>query len=245
MERRFNMKVWKDTLQRINQYPRPPSAPSVKYNFDILRRELPESTYWGKLNVQVLNADTFDIAHGAILSGQNPLILNMANHVHPGGGVSSGARAQEECLFRRSNYANTLTKQLYPLKDNEIIYSPVVSVIKDSGYSLSDRWECACIAVAALRKSPYDAPKYTPLEYEQMTQKIRMIFRVAIMHGHDSLVLGAFGCGAFNNPPIEVCNIMESVILEHQGYFQDIYFAVLSDDDNPNYDIFKTLELLN
>lgn len=243
MERAFNIRVWKDTKTRINR-DRLPIRDSVKYTFSLLGQSLKLPHHLEPAKIHVFNADTFDIAYGARVSGQNPLVLNMANHLNPGGGVESGARAQEECLFRRSNYSNTLTRRFYPIRDNEVVYSPVVSVIKDSGYDLSEPWQCACIAVAALRMSP-DAIKFTPQEHDMMEKKIRMMFRTAIMYGHDSLVLGAFGCGAFNNPPIEVCNIFDDVMGDYLHHFKDIYFAVLSDDDNPNYDIFKTLELLN
>ena len=72
------------------------------------------------------NMDTIDCA----LHFENPLVLNLASDYHPGGGVAKGSGAQEESLFRRSNYFQTLTKQYYPILDGYAIYSPNVSIIK-------------------------------------------------------------------------------------------------------------------
>lgn len=236
--------IWRDTenIVKSGKISAPPS--SSKYGKDLLNIRIADPIY-DKTFVGVYNADTFDIAKGAITSGLNPLILNMANHITPGGGVRNGACAQEECLFRRSNYFATLTKELYPLKDDEIIYSPNITVFKGSEYKTCTPWKCSCMASAALRRTSAHSDKYTDTEYTSMLLKIKMMFRLAVLNGHDSLVLGAFGCGAFHNPPAEVCNIFEEVILEYDGYFKEIIFAVMSRDDNPNYDVFKSLEYLN
>jgi len=42
-------------------------------------------------------------------------------------------------------------------------------------------------------------------------------------------VLGAFGCGAFANPPKHVAEIFRKVIKEFDGYFAEIVFAILDD----------------
>jgi len=65
------------------------------------------------------------------------------------------------------------------------------------------------------------------------------MFHVAALNGHDSLVLGAIGCGAFNNPADEVCNLFKEVISNYGILFKEIVFAVMSGKDNPNYLIFK------
>lgn len=49
---------------------------------------------------------------------------------------------------------------------------------------------------------------------EPIKNKIRTIFRIGLIHGHDSLVLGALGCGAFRNPPRHVAQLFHEVMEE-------------------------------
>ena len=61
---------------------------------------------------EIENSDTFDMAIKYVNNkqGLNPLVLNMASDYKPGGGVETGSKAQEEDLFRRSNYYQTVNK---------------------------------------------------------------------------------------------------------------------------------------
>lgn len=49
-------------------------------------------------------------------AGNNPVVLNLADILVPGGCVESGSGAQEESIFRRSNITRTLTQDFYPRK---------------------------------------------------------------------------------------------------------------------------------
>lgn len=64
--------------------------------------------------------------------------------------------------------------------------------------------------------------------------KIRTILRLGLLKGHDSLVLGAFGCGAFKTPPREMAQLFKEVMAEDE--FKDRYrlitFAILSDHND-------------
>ena len=99
-------------------------------------------------NILIINGDTFDIAIALAKNGFNPVVLNMASFSRPGGGYLTGASAQEESLFRRSNLCDCLdpsTKKvkLYPINYDEMIYTPNSVVFKgaeSSNYEPLDQY---------------------------------------------------------------------------------------------------------
>jgi uncharacterized protein (TIGR02452 family) len=52
-------------------------------------------------------------------------------------------------------------------------------------------------------------------------------------------ILGAFGCGAFKNPPEVVVAAMQNVVREYKNLFETIEFAVYCGSDDTNYQVFK------
>jgi uncharacterized protein (TIGR02452 family) len=83
--------------------------------------------------------DCVELAIELTQKSYNPIILNMASHKRPGGGYMTGAGAQEENIFRRSNYFQHLQplEKKYPMYG--AIYSPAVIVFRsteDDGYGL-------------------------------------------------------------------------------------------------------------
>ena len=195
----------------------------------------------------VENIDSFDMAR-KMADGNSPvLVLNLASNTTGGGGVKNGARAQEEDLFRKSNYHEVTDQRLYRLKDDEVIYSPLVHIIKDSSYKLLEQpVPVACLAVAALRNPKLIVTdgrnSYArQVDIDIMQHKIDMIFKVAIKHGHQDLVLGALGCGVFNNPPEQVAIMFQNAISKYDLYFRRIGFAVLSKPGDINFTVFSNI----
>lgn len=211
--------------------------------------------------IQVINGDTFDVALAMKARGLNPVGLNMANAFHAGGGAEGGAKAQEEDLFRRSNYYLSLylnenphlhaqMNGTYRIADHGAIYTPEIQVFRSNtstGYAFMPLQTIAMIASAAYNLNHY--PGYTTLdtasaEYQDGTkEKIRAILRLAILHGHDSVVLGAFGCGAFLNLPATVANFFLQILQEPEfiGRFREIAFAVLDRPNGPNITTFTNV----
>lgn len=71
-------------------------------------------------------------------------------------------------------------------------------------------------------------------------RRMRRIFDIAKKEKVDALILGAFGCGAFQNSPRVVAEAMAAVVREYQYDFAVIEFAVYCPPDNmENYDVFK------
>lgn len=183
----------------------------------------------------------------------NPVVLNMANAEHPGGGYLSGAGAQEENLCRRSAYCLALEapeplyglirqrkRDHYPLGDEDGLYTPNVLVLRaseDAGYGwLPHPRYLSFVAVAAIdrpRVTRDRPPRLAPPERTLTAAKIRMILRIALFHRHDALVLSALGCGAFGNPPADVAAVFYEVLSEPEfhGAFREIVFAILDDQN--------------
>ncbi len=193
--------------------------------------------------------------------GYNPAILNMASGRNPGGGVISGAGAQEENLFRRSNLFKSLyqfadfasqygikkSKNQYPLNFHfGGIYTPDAFFFRGEekkGYPLLDSpYRLSVISVPAVNLRDHRITKND--YYVTMKDKIHTILRIGFEHGHDSLVLSAFGCGAYGNDPEIVALMFLDVFneTEFQGSFKKIVFAIIDDHNSVNnYQAFKTV----
>jgi len=61
--------------------------------------------------------------------------------------------------------------------------------------------------------------------------KIRAILRIAAHHDQVDLVLSAFGCGAFRNPPHHIAMLFREILAEPEltGVFRRVAFAIIDD----------------
>lgn len=194
--------------------------------------------------IQVVEGTTFQTAREN-LDGGKTAVLNFANPHYPGGGVTRGAVAQEECLCRSSN--------LYPcLADDgvfadfygyhrgstdhdfsdRLIYTPGVTVFKDDApvprlLAGEDWFRVDVITCAAPFQGKRRHVNGRVLE-ELMKKRVRNILEAAIEHEIDVLILGAFGCGAFQNPPKVVARSFRMVLAEkrYRTAFQRVIFAI-------------------
>jgi uncharacterized protein (TIGR02452 family) len=207
--------------------------------------------------VEVINSDTLDAAKSLLDEGLKPVILNMASDLKPGGGVKSGSAAQEENISRRSDLMIVLANEgriikkgpecYYPLQHNSVLYSPALKVFRsneETGYEfLSEPYTVSMISAAALRKPVLVSGHLSEDDSVLLEEKIRSVLKVASIHQHQSIVLGAWGCGAFRNPPHDVATIFKKVLSEHKGSIQKAVFAILSRayDLEDNYSIFSKI----
>ena len=133
------------------------------------------------------------------------------------------------------------------------IYTPNVMFFrhgKSKLYTLREKpFKCDVITVAGLSfngRSDYSGKN--ELEYrsesggftsegnEIMLNKIRTIFRMAVEHGKESIVLGALSCGAYKCPPEEVAKQFRTVIEEPEfkNKFKLLVFAILEKPRKPH-----------
>ncbi|ARF09195.1 hypothetical protein Catovirus_2_144 [Catovirus CTV1] len=237
------VKIYQDTQKICSSFKTKPSRlyDISKLNVDLNNNDI---NVYDNCLIEIENEDTLDMAIRCKQKNLSPLVLNMASDFVPGGGVHKGSSAQEECIFRRTNAYQTHPIEWYPMRFNDAIYSPKVTIVKDNKYNKLKYYEdISMIAIAAIRKPYLINGKYTQQDYQIMYNKIKAIFEIAIINKHDSLVLGALGCGAFYNPPDEVARIFKILVEKYKKYFKYIGFAVLITKytDNNNYNYFKNI----
>ena len=200
-------------------------------------------------------------------------VLNFASATNPGGGVTRGSSAQEESLCRLSTLYPCLNtpelKRAYydfhrqrhdALYTDACIYTPDILVIKtddDRPERMEEKSWCRLdvISCAApnLRERPSNAMNPGPAKPVRITpeallpilkQRARRILSVAVENREDILILGAFGCGAFRNPPETAARAWAEVLPEFSGVFAKVHFAVYCrPDDLRNYLVFD--EVMN
>ena len=212
-----------------------------------------------KPNLSVVEDTTFHCALGLLDSGK-VAVLNFANAYTPGGDVTRGVMAQEECLCRSSNLYEGLClpyllKNYYKfnkrntgdLGSDAVIYHPGVTVIKSDdelSVPLDEAFRVDVLTCAA----PYCNPdRAKPLSREKLeealSRRIRNILEVAISYSVDCLILGAFGCGAFNNDPEMVAECFRELLIdrEYACFFKSVVFAIKRTQENANFAIFSKI----
>lgn len=149
--------------------------------------------------------------------------------------------------------------RLSALYNDDCIYTPgVIVFMSDTSRPQllpKERWyEVDVISCAApnLRSRPENAmnpdagSKAVEIGKDELRKlhkkRIGRIMDIAECFGVQVMIVGAFGCGAFHNPPEAVAKAMQEVITEHRYRFQTIEAAVYCPpQDTTNYDVFKQI----
>lgn len=193
--------------------------------------------------IEFISLKSDKAAFYCIRSGSHKVvIMNFANRLKHGGGYLNGARAQEEDLCRViPALYNSLKKVVYPYDRDSVIVTDNLTIMRDSGsdngndyafLSKDDQINVGIVSVAAQN-----------LKHEQFDEACvrrtlaNMYCSVKnLLPDTDTLILGAWGCGAFGNDPIIMSTIMNEVNLMYGGYFKRIVFSV---PVGVNHDEFK------
>ncbi len=168
------------------------------------------------------------------------LALNFASAKNPGGGFLGGAKAQEEDLARVSALytcqlaqpayyeANRATKSM--LYTDHLIYSPGVPFFRDDRLELLDTPFFVSIVTSpapnageAMRRDPGAGPNI----HATLESRAGHILAVAADRRHRTLVLGAWGCGAFRNESTEVAAVFHRWLSgRFRNAFDHVIFAI-------------------
>ena len=219
-------------------------------------------------HISVTRHKTFEAAIGVHSKRPQDRIavLNFASAVNPGGGVLHGSRAQEESLCRCSTLYPTLNQKICwdkyyspnraahdSLYSDALIYSPDVLIIKtddgfyerlpESKFVKVDVISCAApnLNVQLCSKQGEHSPGNLDRETQMLLHisRAKHILAVAAAHDINTLILGAFGCGAFHNDPHAVADAYRTAVEPYRRYFDEIEFAIYcSSFETENYQAF-------
>ncbi|WLW50441.1 TIGR02452 family protein [Streptomyces sp. YU58] len=170
-------------------------------------------------------------------------VLNFSSARNPGGGYLNGAQAQEEALCRASAlYACLIgVREFYdhhrahrdPFYTDRVIHSPAVPVFRDDRGGLLDEPYTAGFLTAAAPNAGVvrrTAPEREPELPRALAARAERVLEVAAAHGYRRLVLGAWGCGVFQNDPAQVAGAFRDLLGpggRFAGAFEHVVFGVL------------------
>lgn len=175
-------------------------------------------------------------------------VLNFAASGTPGGGVKNGSYAQEESLCRCSSLYPSLltdyaTKRFYYYHiencdwraSDTCIYSPDVMIVRDDSDLICPRLRpeefvkvdvVSCAAPHIFRNIVVSDKDL----FRMHVSRAKNILRAAAHNGADIFVGGAFGCGAFHNPPEIVASAWHEALKEYREKFDLIDFVIYVSD---------------
>lgn len=264
MSRESNIEVFEDTKKYFDKL-----SKEIKYSEEntkiILKNNVLDSIEGtNSLDIELIKSKTFDAARKY---GGHVAVLNFASATTPGGGVTKGATAQEECLCRCSTLYPVISNKkcfnefykphrenLNALHNGDIIWTPNVVVIKSDSYEPlpENKWKkISVITCAAPNLRDKNADMFNidkPLDREISAKELfdihykraKRIFLVADVMNVDILVAGAFGCGAFRNNPQIVAEAWKKATQEFKSVnLKKVVYAIW---DNPYTFNYKTFE---
>ena len=215
----------------------------------------------GPMTVSVIQRDCLEAAADIIKTfGIKPAVLNMASAGAFGGGYLHGAGAQEENIFRRSGcYLNT-GRGLLSSNPDEIVVKPDGTYKKEFSDEVRGLhkhvpvFEGVCIKTEEadgyqvrpnkeifpffeLRSAAQNLSRSSSAPFDELLceRQIRAQFESLRLIDAEAVVLSAFGCGAFQNPPELVAAVYKRVIddsvVARCPHLKKIVFALI----NPNH----------
>lgn len=202
--------------------------------------------------IEVTNETTAQAAVRLGALGKSDIVaLNFASARSQGGGFLAGAVAQEEDLCRASGlYPCIKSKPIFYNENilcddcyytNNIIYSPKVPFFRDEhNFFIEKPFTLSIITSPAPnlngmkgKDEALDNDKYSLT----LAKRIVRILDIAATHGHKNIILGAWGCGAFGNPPHMIANMFKASLVLTPA-FEHVCFAVY--DNRTPTELFNT-----
>lgn len=183
----------------------------------------------------------------------DPLVLVFASCINPFGGIDNGGYGQLEdwgiCsdLFDHIEWHMHRTCQELKNLHKHAIFFPRILFLRDENFEwLQEPFTFSCFMASAVRypkKKIVKGKEYFEDDRDRAYTKyyLDMFFRVALLKGKRSVIIGAPGCGSYDGPVHEIAKILKELVETYQYYFDYIGFPILvrNERDERNLAVFK------
>jgi len=199
-----------------------------------------------KPQAEVTGETTMNAVRRLLAEGHDRLVyLNFASAKNAGGGFLGGSQAQEEsiaratglypCLVQCTDYYETNKRSRSSFYTDYMIYAPEVPILKDeNGNTLSELLKAAVITAPAVNTGVVKQREPQRLQEVEtvMKRRIKKVLAIALEHQHSTIILGAWGCGVFQNDPQQVAKWFREVLTENfASCFKHITFAIYANSE--------------
>ena len=182
----------------------------------------------------------------------NPVIINLVSEKYTEHNIENLEGVYDEILNLRTNF-QTISRQNnnFPPKENEVIYTPQVLVIRDEMLNQTQNLYKVSFITITSKPEDYLILKYSEEEsddedsensknskeknisrifsaetYLLFKTKIELIFQTAHYAGNQVVIFNDFGCIQDNLPIDDFIDVMNSCILKYGHLFKEIIFAI-------------------
>lgn len=183
-------------------------------------------------NISVIATDTVSAIVSAAKDGGRIAALNFASYKNPGGMFLEGSNAQEEALCHKSILFPVLQQleSIYYKKNREMLhyglyadrclYSKSITFFTETEDVFCDVITCAAPNMHALKYHESQIHKNA----EAVKQRCSYVVQIAKIQNVDTLILGAWGCGVFEQDPMLVAASFATALNEY--HIPNVIFAV-------------------
>ena len=247
MNRYHRQQTQAETLKYLEEHPE--ISQDTRVTQYTHAQHIPQNSINRPMQIYIAEMDTLEaVLYGQMVFATKFCALIMGNDQKPGGGYLTGAGAQEESICRCSNLPTCFNQIIYPITTFGTIFIENLKIIRESEANGFD-FHVIPITCHGILACAYDQPdlndqgEFYSDELEGTRNKVRAILDTCYIHQQRHLILGAFGCGAFSNPPEQVAEIFREVLssVDYQNAFEIVIFAILDGPSTYNYEVFKDI----
>ena len=175
-------------------------------------------------------------------------LLDFASFTSPGGGYDRGAWAQEQALCAESFLYNVLREKRdwygenrrrnvnCNLYRNRALVVPKVRFERDGYHSYADVIVCAAPNARRAREEYHVSEEALATA---LRDRIRLVMAIAADLGHEKLILGAFGCGAFGWDAATVAKAFLAELASGTHAAHEVVFAIPRGRFDENLEVFS------